>query len=189
MRHIDVQNSLTDYLEGELDLEFRAKVDEHLDACDACSDELQDLRHAVFLLRRLPTPEPPPTLVSDVMRRIEDGEAAPGFASYFRRAWAGLLVALEPPRLTAPALGLAAGLAIVLAMGDTGFSFKEFGSETRQVTSVARTAPPAARVSPRAPAINHNQWNARRQVMAARSGERLDLRGSTAPAPPMSSVN
>ena len=158
MRHIEVKNSLTDYLEGELDLDRRSLIDTHLETCEDCSQELLELRHAVFLLRRLPTPESPPTLVADVVRRIEDGEARPGPLFYVRRGWNAFLVALHPPGFTAPALGLAAGLAIVIAMGDyglPGFGFSsgadlaEQKAKTERVASVrsVQQAEPARRLN------------------------------------------
>ena len=64
-----MKNCLPDYLDGELDLDRRSLVDKHLEVCDACSQELSELRHAVFLLRRLPTPETPPMLVEKVVRQ------------------------------------------------------------------------------------------------------------------------
>ena len=184
MRHIEVKNSLTDYLEGELDLDRRSLVDTHLEACEDCSQELLELRHAVFLLRRLPTPETPPTLVADVVRRIEDGEARPGPLFYVRRGWNAFLVALHPPGVTAPALGLAAGLAIVIAMGDyglPGFGFKsgaDLVEQKAKIEGVASVRRAQQAESPR-------RLNQQRQTLAAFSrnriakSENLDLRRSS----------
>ena len=188
MRHIEVKNSLTDYLEGELDLDRRSLVDTHLEACEDCSQELLELRHAVFLLRRLPTPESPPTLVGDVVRRIEDGEARPGPLFYVRRGWNAFLVALHPPGFTAPALGLAAGLAIVIAMGDyglPGFGFSSGADLVEQKAKVEGVAsvPSAQQAEPA------RRLNQQRQTRAAftrnriAKSENLDLRGSSLSQP------
>ena len=177
MRHMDVKKSLTDYLEGELDLDRRALVDKHLRACEDCSQELAELRHAVFLLRRLPTPEPPPTLVADVVRRIEEGEAKPGVFFYLRRGWNSFIVSLEPPRLTAPALGLAAGLAIVLALGDFGLQLPGFGPGTADpVEAQARIDATTPNATARREASTRG-WKARRGAMVASAN--ANARGSS----------
>ncbi|MFP8874667.1 MAG: zf-HC2 domain-containing protein [Myxococcota bacterium] len=190
MRHMDVKKSLTDYLEGELDLDRRTLVDRHLEACEDCSRELAELRHAVFLLRRLPTPEPPPTLVADVVRRIGEGEAQPGVLFYLRRGWDSFVVALEPPRVTAPVIGLAAGLAIVLAMGDYGLQLPGFGSEgADSVQEDARIEAVTPNASARLAASGRG-WKAQRGALVASASantrgprERLDLRGSVSSEP------
>ncbi|MBW2715265.1 MAG: zf-HC2 domain-containing protein, partial [Deltaproteobacteria bacterium] len=70
-----VRSHLGDHLEGDLTLRFRTRVDEHLSHCASCARELSELRSTVGLLRSLPTPQPPAELASEIMRRIESGEA------------------------------------------------------------------------------------------------------------------
>ncbi len=70
-----VRSHLGDHLEGDLTLHFRTRVDEHLSHCASCARELSELRSTVGLLRSLPTPQPPAELASEIMRRIEAGEA------------------------------------------------------------------------------------------------------------------
>ena len=69
-----VRSHLGDHLEGDLDLRFRARVDEHLGRCASCARELSELRSTVGLLRSLPAPQPPAELANEVMRRIGAGE-------------------------------------------------------------------------------------------------------------------
>src|SRR4030095_15235468 len=76
--HSRAQDMLSPYLEGDLSESDRSAVESHLAACAECSEELELQRDTVALLRRLPTPEAPPFLVSRVMARIADGEAQPG---------------------------------------------------------------------------------------------------------------
>ena len=48
---------VTDYLEGTLPAEERARMDAHLAECDGCAGYLEDLRRLVGTLAA--TPEPP----------------------------------------------------------------------------------------------------------------------------------
>ncbi len=96
-----VRSHLGDHLEGDLDLQFRTKVDEHLGRCASCARELSELRSTVGLLRSLPAPQPPAELANEVMRRIDAGEGrAKQTPAVIRR--------LFDPRVAA---ALAAGLA------------------------------------------------------------------------------
>jgi hypothetical protein len=69
-----VRSHLGDHLEGDLELRFRARVDEHLGRCASCAEELSELRSTVALLRSLPNPRPPAELAGEVMQRIDAGE-------------------------------------------------------------------------------------------------------------------
>ena len=69
-----VRSHLGDHLEGDLELQFRARVDEHLGRCASCAAELSELRSTVALLRSLPAPQPPGELAGEVMQRIDAGE-------------------------------------------------------------------------------------------------------------------
>ena len=60
MNCTDVKKSLPDYLEGDLSLEARARVDTHLDDCEACIVEVAELEQTILLLRSMPAPETPP---------------------------------------------------------------------------------------------------------------------------------
>jgi anti-sigma factor RsiW len=100
MRHEQVTEQLSDYIEGALDSAMAAAVENHLRECDACRAEETSLR-AVF--RALDNPAmniaPPPMFHADVMRRIrlQQGGAADkrGFLERIGWAWtaAGSLAA------------------------------------------------------------------------------------------------
>ena len=96
-----VRSHLGDHLEGDLDLRFRTRVDEHLGRCASCTRELSELRSTVGLLRSLPAPQPPAALATEVMRRIDAGEGR-------RRQSPAVIRHLFGPRVAA---ALAAGLA------------------------------------------------------------------------------
>jgi hypothetical protein len=96
-----VRSHLGDHLEGDLDLRFRTRVDEHLGRCASCARELSELRSTVGLLRSLPAPQPPAELANEVMRRIGAGEGR-------TRQSPAVIRRLFDPRVAA---ALAAGLA------------------------------------------------------------------------------
>jgi anti-sigma factor RsiW len=96
---------LSAYLEHDLGDATRAELDAHLVTCSACVGDLEDLRGAVDLLRRLPDPEPPPFLATRVMARIAAGEARPPL-------WRRWLEPLRAPLVAAPLAAAAAALAV-----------------------------------------------------------------------------
>jgi len=100
-----VRSHLGDHLEGDLELQFRARVDEHLGRCASCAEELSELRSTVALLRSLPAPQPPAELAGEVMQRIDAGEGR------MRRTPAVIRHLFAPQVAAALAAGLA-GFAI-----------------------------------------------------------------------------
>jgi hypothetical protein len=126
MNHSDIQARMADYLDGELSLDFRALFDAHLDQCDACSGELSDMRDTIRLLRTLPNPEPPADLVSDVMRRIVEGE---GQSGWFGSALDWLSHYLVP-RIAIPVTAVAAALTLTVITGDLNLDTLNFSRPT-----------------------------------------------------------
>ncbi|HXV37308.1 MAG TPA: zf-HC2 domain-containing protein [Myxococcota bacterium] len=125
-----VRSHLGDHLEGDLDLAWRARVDEHLDRCSDCARELSELRSTVALLRSLPREAAPSELASEVMRRIESGEAPqPAVKLALQRVLDARLVA-----------GLAAGLVAVAILTSVETDWVP-ASET---AARAPSAPPSA---------------------------------------------
>jgi hypothetical protein len=82
-----VRDRLGYYLEGDLSLGERSRVDAHIEHCAECADELRELRATVGLLRGLSDPEPPALLTAEIMRRIDAGEGSETrVVQLFRRA-------------------------------------------------------------------------------------------------------
>lgn len=116
MKHDDVRERLGDYLEGALALRDRALVDAHLDVCEPCLRELDDLRTTVRMLRALSAVDEPADVTAVVMRRIVAGEAEP---SWWQR-FVDVVDAFARPRaLVAVAVG-ATALAGVLIFDPDG---------------------------------------------------------------------
>ncbi|MHA7839132.1 MAG: anti-sigma factor family protein [bacterium] len=114
MNHADVKSHLADYLEGDLPLDARALVDAHLDGCEACANEVDQMQQTIRLLRMLPEPETPPQIAANVMRRIRAGETRPGLLSRVGRALGSVL----EPSFVLPAASLAAVALVVMVVRD-----------------------------------------------------------------------
>jgi len=125
-----VRSRLGDHLEGDLELRFRARVDEHLGRCASCARELSELRSTVGLLRSLPAPQPPAALPNDVMQRIRNGEGS-------TRQTPAVIRHLFGPQVAA---AMAAGLA-----GFAIFTSVEIGwDQPTEVIAVTPTEPVVA---------------------------------------------
>lgn len=109
MMHSQLQQRLSEYLDGTLTARARARVEEHLGCCQECRNELAELRGTVRLLRSLPPVEDADEfLATRVLARIEAGDAAPTWRDRGRYALASALSSAWTP-----ALGAAAALFIV----------------------------------------------------------------------------
>jgi hypothetical protein len=91
VNHADIKKHLADYLEGQLQIDKRAVVDAHLDSCDACAREVDEMLQTIRLLRTLPEPEIPPMIAANVMRRIRSGESQLGLFARMSRSLGGAL--------------------------------------------------------------------------------------------------
>lgn len=116
MNHADIKKHLADYLEGELPIDKRSLVDAHLDACDSCAGEVEEMLQTIRLLRTLPEPEMPPMIVANVMRRIRSGESRLGVFGRIGRA----LGAVFEPGFVLPASAIAAAALVVAVVQGLG---------------------------------------------------------------------
>ena len=116
MNHADIKKHLAAYLEGELPIDDRALVDAHLDACDLCAGEVEEMLQTIRLLRTLPEPEIPPMITANVMRRIRSGESQLGFFGRIARA----LGAVFEPAFVLPASAIAAAALVVTVVQGLG---------------------------------------------------------------------
>ena len=110
LRCKQVKNHLPDYLEGDLSLDDRASVDEHIGQCADCAIEVHEMEETVLLLRGLPEPETPPMIAANVMRRIRSGETERGFWARVGRGFASVF---EPSFVLPASAAAVAALAVV----------------------------------------------------------------------------
>ena len=67
MTHLEVENLVSDYLEGGLEAARASQVVEHLAACSGCREMIADVRRAVELCRLAEDLESPSWLVSKIL--------------------------------------------------------------------------------------------------------------------------
>jgi hypothetical protein len=122
VKHSEIRDRLSEYLERELPAAERAQIGAHLESCGDCDRELNELSATVSLLRGLPEPALPPGIGAAVMQRIAQGEgrearvhvlfrriAEPRFAAALAAGVAGLFFLAGPGLDAAPTLPVAPG--------------------------------------------------------------------------------
>src|SRR2546427_4384945 len=67
MTHLEVENLVSDYLEGGLEAARASQVAEHLAACSGCREMIADVRRVVELCRSAEDLESPSWLVSKIL--------------------------------------------------------------------------------------------------------------------------
>lgn len=89
MTHLELENLVSEYLEGQLDTARRVEVEVHLQGCSACREVVEDVRHALALCESAEELEPAPWLIPKILLATV-GERKPTFleqlAAYFRPA-------------------------------------------------------------------------------------------------------
>ncbi len=68
MTHLELENLISEYLEGQLTAGSRAEVETHLAGCPECQVLVADVRHAFELCHAAEPIEPPPWLVPKILR-------------------------------------------------------------------------------------------------------------------------
>ncbi|HEU5318320.1 MAG TPA: anti-sigma factor [Chloroflexota bacterium] len=96
-------DALSSYVDGELELDARARVDRHLRSCADCRAKVNQFRSSSDLFRRVPTQRPPLSLRRDLYRRIDEHDRR-------RRPLFGVPL----PSANALGLGLSVALAVVM---------------------------------------------------------------------------
>lgn len=61
----DLVRKVSDYLDGDLPPDWRASIDDHLSACDGCTNYLDQIRQTVALLEQIDTKSPSPARERD----------------------------------------------------------------------------------------------------------------------------
>lgn len=69
---------VTDYLEGALDEQTRARFEAHLEGCDGCSAYLDQMRETIRLVGRLDKGDLPPEARAKFMAAFEDWKTERG---------------------------------------------------------------------------------------------------------------
>lgn len=89
MTHLELENLISGYLEGQLDAARRAEFEAHAAECSPCNELLADVRRAMEMCQSAEELEPAPWLISRIMLSTL-GQRKPTFgeqlAAYFRPA-------------------------------------------------------------------------------------------------------
>lgn len=124
-RHRKFRNKLSAYIDGELSNDAVRSLDAHLESCDTCRLELDEMRATVDALRSIPEVEAPrsfrltPAMVAE-RRPVPSWNPSPGLMNGMRMATAGLTMAFA-----------------VVLFADLGGS----DSESRTVRPLSQAAP------------------------------------------------
>lgn len=70
MEHVEAQELLSEYLDGELPPPARSAFEAHLSTCESCRQEVASLRTTLATLARLSRAEPPANFLDQVQRKI-----------------------------------------------------------------------------------------------------------------------
>jgi hypothetical protein len=82
-----VRRKLSSLRDGDLGRAREAAVRAHLDACAACAAHWESLTSALDRLAQAPRCEPPESLATQVLNRLELERRGPGLALLFRPLW------------------------------------------------------------------------------------------------------
>lgn len=89
MTHLELENLISEYLEGQLDAARHAEVEAHAAGCPPCTELIAGVRRAMELCQSAEDLEPAPWLISRIMLSTV-GQRKPTFgeqlAAYFRPA-------------------------------------------------------------------------------------------------------
>ncbi len=114
----DFSDKLSDFIDGELEAETMARIDDHLRECERCSDEISRLESMVEELRALPEEPVPEGLWLRIEGSLQQQKAPAGG----RGLWSSLAERLETLRkggrapLWRPALAAAVSLIVIVAV-------------------------------------------------------------------------
>ena len=100
MNCADFEILLCDYLDGALDADRRAELEQHQQSCALCAALAADVRSAMGLMERAAVLEPPAELLTRILH-IVPGNNAAGKRPWWRKRW------LEPILQPRYAMGMA----------------------------------------------------------------------------------
>jgi anti-sigma factor RsiW len=62
--------SLSEYLDGELSREDCRRIEAHMSGCGPCIEFLESLKQSIVASRRVPAPEPPPSMPAELREKL-----------------------------------------------------------------------------------------------------------------------
>lgn len=71
VKHLELLNELSNYLDGQTSAELRAEIERHIAECEDCRVVVDTLRKTVELYRHLPPPALSETAREQLYRRLD----------------------------------------------------------------------------------------------------------------------
>lgn len=127
-----VRESLSAYVDGELTVDQRQRVDEHISACTRCATEAQAMQALAVAARAVPDVEPPRSLRSRIAAATTGAKRVPAAAAF--RRW--LTDALAPRTVRWSVAAVTAGVVVAGVILGT-----PSGREKARVASVEHHMP------------------------------------------------
>ena len=113
MTHLELENLVSEYLEGQLDLIRRLEFEAHVGACPGCGELVADVRRAMEYCHSAEGMEPAPWLIPKILRATI-GERQP---TLFERLVAFLRPGLQPRVVYGVAMTVFSASIIINAAG------------------------------------------------------------------------
>ncbi len=173
MKHSDIRQNLSAYMDGSVTPEEKAIIDEHLESCPECRVALEELKKTAACIRELEEVEPPAWLAPKIMEKArEEAETKRGI---FSRLFSPFPVKLSLE---------AAALVLVTVTGYLVFRVAQPEMDivgTAEKKETGKAAPMAEK--PPAPAAPSLKKQARKEMAAGKREEK-----AVSPVPPAPSA-
>jgi anti-sigma factor RsiW len=135
MKCRELEQTAIAYLDGKLPLSERGAVEEHLAACSACRERVQDFSSVMGMLGEWPDIQPSPFFQTRLAARLKE---EPARQSWWVRLWE----AAPAHRAARPVFAIA--LAVVLAIGAVLIEYSPGPLESNESTGTPELAVMAA---------------------------------------------
>jgi len=174
MKHRDVRNKLSAYIDGEVSGTERLAIESHLQQCSTCSEALEELQRTILQVKSLEEQDPPEWLTRRIMTRVREEAEEP--EPFWRKLFFPLHVKLPLEAIA---------MAFLVVTG--AYLYRNIQPDPHWTRSAARLEQKAEsstaadrQAEPRQPAAD--ALSARRKTAAA------DEEGASAPALPPSAA-
>jgi hypothetical protein len=91
MDHNSIRHKLSEYIDGTVSQEEKAWIEEHLKACEKCSDALHELQKTIEHVRQIDEVEPPAWMTQKIMAKARAIEQK---KSFYERLYSAFVVKL-----------------------------------------------------------------------------------------------
>jgi hypothetical protein len=196
MKHAEVRQRLSAYLDGEVTDEEKVLIEEHLGSCPACASEVKELTKTIGHVKDIGEVEPPPWMARQIMTRVR--EEAGLKRGILRRLFFPLHIKLPIEAVALVLVTMSAYLVyrteeLQVRLGETP-PVREYGNELKKNVPAPATAPKEKRriskkkgsetvPEPQRPRHPENTMDKLQLPAPTRGPETLTPRNEAAPTP------